>query len=180
MLDTLILLNLFAFVILFVLLYVVILLYFKAQSSRRDYQKLLEFDEKLKAEILQKIEEVAKDKVSKIFGHVAAGVDSDIKRHLDLLAKTGSTKSRELSEFITTQQEQQLKESQFYVANMLAKIEHEAEGYRKNKLVKIDEEIRQIVLSAAREVIGRAISLSEHEDLVTKALEKAKREQFFA
>ena len=72
-----------------------------------------------------------------------------------------------------------MKESQYFVANMLSKVEKESEEYRKNKLGKIDEEIRQIVLSAAREVIGRAISLSEHEDLVNKALEKAKKEHIF-
>ena len=51
--------------------------------------------------------------------------------------------------------------------------------YKKNRLIQVDEQVRDIVFRAAKEVIGRSISFSEHEDLVNKALERAKKEKIF-
>lgn len=179
MIDTLVILNLFGFVVLFVMLYVVILLYFRMRNTYLREEKLLAGDEKLKSELTKKIEEIARQRVEEIFEKASGNVNQDIKKHIDTLADLASKKGREISEFVTGAQKDQITQTQFFVANSLAKIEKETEAYRKNKLTKVDEEIRQIVLAAARDVIGRAISLSEHEDLVTKALEKAKREQIF-
>lgn len=177
--DILVYLNLAWLFILLVLFVVVIFLYQKIQNNYRDEEKLLAGDKKLKHDLAKKIEDLAQDRVDEIFTKVSEDLDTDIKRRFEELGNLISKKGEEISDFVGKQQEEQLKESQFFVANMLSKIEKETEDYRKNKLTKVDEEIRQIVLSAAREVIGRAISLSEHEDLVTKALEKAKKEQIF-
>ena len=122
---------------------------------------------------------MAEERINEIIGRAGENLDRDIRARLAELSDLVSKKGVEISDFVAKQQEEQMRESQYFVANMLSKVEKESEEYRKNKLTKIDEEIRQIVLSAAREVIGRAISLSEHEDLVNKALEKAKKEHIF-
>lgn len=107
-------------------------------------------------------------------------IDGEISKFSEELLRLIHARSAELSAYVDKNQQEQAKQSQFYVANMLAKIEADAQGYRENKFKEIDQEIRQIVLAASREVIGRAISLSEHEDLVNKALEKAKRDKLFS
>ena len=71
------------------------------------------------------------------------------------------------------------KESQYYVANMHIKAEQQIEKYKQDRLKDVDKELREIVFKAAREVIGRSISFSEHEDLVNRALERAKKEKLF-
>ena len=58
--------------------------------------------------------------------------------------------------------------------------EKELEQYKKDGLARIDEDLNRIVLEAARDVLGRSISLSEHEELVRSALEKAKKKRFFS
>ena len=85
-----------------------------------------------------------------------------------------------MGKFIIKQQEAITKESQYHVANMLLRAEKEVAGYKQTKLNEADQQIRDIVFRAAREVIGRSISFTEHEDLVNKALERAKKEKIFA
>ena len=55
----------------------------------------------------------------------------------------------------------------------------EIENYRKEELGKIDSGIYELLEKIAKEVLGKALSLSEHEDLIEKSLEKAKKEGAF-
>lgn len=55
----------------------------------------------------------------------------------------------------------------------------EIEDYKKEKLQKIDSEIYALLEKIAKEVFGKALSLSEHENLIEKSLEKAKQEGIF-
>jgi F0F1-type ATP synthase membrane subunit b/b' len=53
------------------------------------------------------------------------------------------------------------------------------ENYKKEKIKEIDERIFQLLVDITKKVLGKAIDLSTHEELVIKALEKAKKENFF-
>ena len=59
-------------------------------------------------------------------------------------------------------------------------VKKEIQSYREEKLQKIDQDIYNVLEKVAKEVLGKAISLSEHEDLIEKALEKAKKEGVFS
>ena len=59
------------------------------------------------------------------------------------------------------------------------KVKADLEQYRKEKLDLIDASINQIILKVVQDVLGEAIPLSKHEELVIEALEKAKREDLF-
>ena len=178
-LDTFIYLSFAGFAFEIAILLVVVLLYFRIQRTVHEEEKFLAGDKKLKHELSNKIEQIAEQRINEIIGRAGENLDREIRARVEELCDLASKKGVEISDFVAKQQEEEARVSQYYVANMLAKVEKESLEYRRNKLEKIDEEIRQIVLSAAREVIGRAISLSEHEDLVTKALEKAKKEHIF-
>jgi len=52
----------------------------------------------------------------------------------------------------------------------------EIENYRKDELRKIDSGIYELLEKISKLVLGKALSLSEHEDLIEKSLEKAKKE----
>ena len=44
---------------------------------------------------------------------------------------------------------------------------------------KIDHTIKEMVKKATETIIGKAISLNEHEDIVQKALAEAKKQRLF-
>jgi len=58
-------------------------------------------------------------------------------------------------------------------------VKKEINNYKKGKLKKIDDEIYQLLEKVSKLVLGKALSLSEHEDLIQKSLEKAKKEGAF-
>lgn len=55
----------------------------------------------------------------------------------------------------------------------------EIENYKNAKLQKVDQEIYELLEKVSELVLGKALSLSEHEDLIEKSLEKAKKEGVF-
>ncbi len=63
-------------------------------------------------------------------------------------------------------------------ANM-NKMEKEIERYKEEKLKETDEKIYQVIKSVTHQVVGKMIDPSTHEKLVTDALERSKRENFF-
>lgn len=55
----------------------------------------------------------------------------------------------------------------------------EIQNYKEVEIKKIDQEIYELLEKVAKLVLGKALSLSEHEDLIRKSLEKAKKEGVF-
>jgi len=55
----------------------------------------------------------------------------------------------------------------------------EIEDYKKEELQKIDSGIYELLEKISKLVLGKAISLSEHENLIEKSLEAAKKEGIF-
>jgi F0F1-type ATP synthase membrane subunit b/b' len=54
------------------------------------------------------------------------------------------------------------------------------DDYKKNKLQRVDNAIEEIIVMVAKNVIGRSISIKEHNELVLRALSEAKKEGFFS
>jgi len=54
-------------------------------------------------------------------------------------------------------------------------IKAELEEYKKARMAEIDEQVKLKVLEISKQVLGDAIDLKAHEELVIKALENAKR-----
>ena len=59
-------------------------------------------------------------------------------------------------------------------------LRQEIQSYKEEKLKKIDQDIYELLEKVSSLVLGKAISLSEHEDLIEKSLEKAKKEGVFS
>lgn len=173
------LVNMISLVVSLITFALVLVLLYKIKKSNVNEEKFLASDTQLREHLSKKIEELAASTIWEITGDSAVRVEKEVQKFIGELSDLSTTKSREIAAYVQKAEQEQIKESQFFVANMLSKAEKEVEEYKKNKLIKVDSQIREIVIAAAREVIGRAISLSEHEDLVTKALEKAKKEQIF-
>lgn len=55
-----------------------------------------------------------------------------------------------------------------------AKIEEEIQQVRADRIKRLDVEMGNVIERVTREVLGKALSLTEHRELVIKALEEAK------
>lgn len=161
-------------------LVVVFFVFFRIWRVLTVEKKLASEERKIRLEISAKIGEVAATHLQGMTAESTVKLDHEVRKFTEELERLMHARSAEVTAMIEKAQTDQIKESQFFVANLLTKLEKEAQEYKENKLKAVDEQIRQIVLSAAREVIGRSISLTEHEDLVVKALERAKREKVFS
>src|SRR3990167_141683 len=165
------------FVAAFVLMLVVVSKVFKIS---KDLEESSDFKRGRSRKIGKNIEKKLDIEISKILASFEATINSEVKRHLEKLAEDAEQKNEQMTKFIEDQQAAVVKESQFLIANSLQKISKELEVYRATRTREIDDQIRQIILSAAREVLGRSISLAEHEQLVREALEKAKKDKLFS
>lgn len=130
--------------------------------------------------IAKKVEEQAAKRIEEVITKMTQNVQGQIRGELDKLVDTAQKEAAELSDFVKKEQSIVLKESQLMVANIVAKAEKDAEEYRQAQIDKLSTQVNSIVASAAREILGRSISTDEHENLVSQALEKAKKNKFFS
>jgi len=168
-----------SFVLSFVSLSMLTYLFAKIRKIMDQQEEIILLDNKIRRRVSKKIEELATERLDEVIKKTSTRLEDELKKHFSDLAEFAASESNEMGKFIIRQQEAITKESQFHVANMLLKSEKEVEQYKKNRLEQVDEQVRDIIFRAAKEVIGRSISFSEHEDLVNKALEKAKKEKIF-
>ncbi len=63
--------------------------------------------------------------------------------------------------------------------NLLANLEKEVEVYKQQKMRRIDQASTHIVAQVAQEVLNKSLTLDDHENLVVRSLERAKKEGVF-
>lgn len=134
-------------------------------------------------DIKKRIEQYISKKVSDELGNVIVGyreslehesqqvvaqMEAGTKQHLDSLGK-----------FILQQEALITKQAEYIVGSIVKNVQGEIETYKKNQMEGIDAEVREIVTRVAPEVLGKSINIDDHEDLVWKALEKAKKGGLF-
>lgn len=62
------------------------------------------------------------------------------------------------------------------VEEAMVKVEAEIEQHKQNKLASIDTAVAEKVSALGLKLLGKSISLDDHDELVVKALEEAKKE----
>ena len=65
------------------------------------------------------------------------------------------------------------------IEQQYAETEQEIEAYKEDRIKKVEDEIYNILQNVAKVVLGKAISLQDHEQLVIDALNKAKTEKVY-
>lgn len=127
-----------------------------------------------------------KNTLNKKLDSAMLNVFEEIKKSLLEIEKT----NREVSQSILTMSQQKIEELEKQIkeisrdlktnlAKKQSEIDNFLENYKKERLKEIDEKIFQIISEVAIKTLGKAIDFSSHEELVIRALEKAKREKFF-
>lgn len=168
-----------SFVLSFLSLSMLTYLFVKIRQIMKQQEEIILMDSRIRNRVTKQINKLATERLNEVITKTSSKLEAELKRHFEDLAEFAAAESNEMGKFIIRQQEAITKESQYHVANMLLKAEKEVAKYKQTKLDEADQKLRDILFRAAREVIGRSISFSEHEDLVNKALERAKREKFF-
>lgn len=168
-----------SFFLSFISLVLLTYLFTNLRKIMKQQEEIILLDNKIRQKVSKKIEKLATERLDEVIKQTTGKLEAELKKHFSDLADFTAYESNEMGKFIIKQQEAMNKESQYYVATMHLKAEKDIERYRQERLKKVDEELRDIVFRAAREVIGRSISFSEHEDLVNRALERAKKEKLF-
>ncbi|OGD82970.1 hypothetical protein A3A54_02615 [Candidatus Curtissbacteria bacterium RIFCSPLOWO2_01_FULL_39_62] len=174
------LLIIISFALSFLSLSMLTFLFVRMRQVLKQQEEIILLDKKINRRVTKKIESLAIEKIDGVITAIGSRLEEELKKHFTDLSEFAAEESNEMGKFIIKQQEAITRESQYHVANMLLKSEKEVAGYKQTKMKEVDQQVRDIVFRAAREVIGRSISFSEHEDLVNKALERAKKEKIFS
>jgi ribosomal protein S10 len=104
-----------------------------------------------------------------------AELDKTMNDLTTYLKTQSDTVMREMQEHVLTFG----KEDRTYMENELKRIKVELDEYKRTELDKINENIYEILARTSETVLGRAVDLDLHQELVIKGLEQAKRDGVF-
>jgi len=139
---------------------------FKENLARISSIQIKEF-EKATSDFANIYSQVLKDlKTNNI--EVFQNVSKDIEENTMAEVKNFKESMQKLTLF--SQKEVREKINTDYLAS-----KKELEDYKKEELQKIDSGIYELLEKITKEVLGKALSLADHEDLIEKSLEKAKK-----
>mgnify|MGYP001574961164 CR=1 FL=1 len=88
-------------------------------------------------------------------------------------------KQKALNSIVTTQVNVDEKLGEAIDKVSKAKVHQALEDYKMRKLNQMDKDFRQVLLDAGQKVLGKTLNLQEHEALIIKSLETAKKNHVF-
>jgi len=103
---------------------------------------------------------------------------SGLDAHKELLEIT-KDKVDELSKGIVQQLSEVRSTAEEKIGQELVVAEEGIESYKQQKIKELDSQVYQMISEIAKKVVGHAIDLSSHQELVLEALERAKKEKLF-
>ena len=126
--------------------------------------------------LTKKLEKSLEGEIEKLIAAFGRRIDAKLLEYFQTLVDDATKKGIELAAFAEKQQGVIVKETQFLVARDIAKLQEDLQKYRADKFAQIDRDVNQMVSDVAKQVLGKVIDVSTHEDLVKAALERAKTE----
>jgi F0F1-type ATP synthase membrane subunit b/b' len=135
-----------------------------SSAQMKKFEKLTSDFTVMYSQVLQDL----KTKNIETFQNVSKDIElntiEEIKNFKESIKRLTVSSQKEVKEKIDTEYEASKKEIDIY---------------KKEELKKVDSDIYDLLEKIAKEVLGKAISLSDHEALIEDALEKAKKEGVF-
>jgi len=155
----------------------------KAEGEARDIvskaKTFLDLNQNLVAKELEQATKIYAKKYQQILlatqDHILKMLQNIPKDTKDILLAEIASIRAQLGE----ETQKSMEEAKRLVTEAYQKAEAEVEEYRNERLRNIDESIVMILKEVARKVLAKEISQEEHEKLVLKALEEAKRQGVF-
>lgn len=145
----------------------------------REIKQIYGQENDIKKRIEQYVAKKASDELSKMMLSYREGLDSQSNGIIEAMKEGTGLHLESLKKFILGQEALITKQTEYIVGAIVKKAQDEISTYKQNQLEGIDSQVAQIIDRVAPEVLGKSISLDDHEDLVWKALDRAKREGIF-
>lgn len=144
----------------------------EAESFNQDILDKLEMSLRQTASEGLKLIREESTQIDKGYKALAGDIKQEYVEQADqTLQSIKATAARELEDFRQVLKQETTAE--------FKQVKEEIERYKQVKFREVDEAAKALVLRVSEEVLGKAISLDDHERLVIEALEKAKKEGVF-
>jgi F0F1-type ATP synthase membrane subunit b/b' len=103
--------------------------------------------------------------IEKIKSEIQERILKEIEKEIKKLSESISKKTEQIYQSAAQSVNEEVIQAQEYIKN-----------YKEKKIKEINKKVYQIINDISKEIIGKSISMREHEDLVIRALENAKKE----
>lgn len=140
------------------------------------------FSNELKNKMIVQLDKVSKDYAKDYQGTIEAAKNEAVKVISGISNELKGEASREIAAMRLVLEQEVAKthlETKKAIDAAYKRVEEEIKAYREAKIKRVDEEIYEIVRQVTQDILGKAIDTRQHEELVVKALEEAKRQNIF-
>lgn len=135
-----------------------------SSSQIKEFEKATSDFANIYSQVLQDLKKKNIEVFQNISKDIEISTNEEIKNFKESMQKLTTLSQKEVEKKIDTDYETS---------------KREIEAYKKEALQKIDLGIYELLEKISKLVLGKALSLSEHEGLIEKSLEKAKKEGIF-
>lgn len=175
--------------------------YYKLKEERDEFEKnidkqksaILDDARKKSAEIIQKTQLLTDETKSELTRELKNAIDKEVQNYMTTLAQSNKQitqtlqnisndiKNTSLSEMdnfknmLISESKRSQGEIETAINQVVKNLEAELEEYKANRIGQIEVQIAQVIEEVAMKVIGKSLSVKEHEDLVLSALDEAKK-----
>ena len=155
------------------------LLYLLTRKLIANIKTAAKIEDNIKSTVEEHIEAVARTHIAKIISRYGKTLE---KQGLDSQNRLSSTVDKiilDLSAFIKTQEQSFISQNQKQIQLTSAEANRQVEEYKNSRLKLVDDQIKKVVEKTSRDILGKTLSLEDHEQLIKNALEQAKKEGVF-
>lgn len=178
-------LNWFIFFLAFLSISVVSLLvfalviYFKISSFSKSLKIFLEAEDETGEAILKQLDIRMEEGVNQVLEEYKKMLFESVVKLSAGLTKNASSEILSFSQFIEGQKGEVKKSLEEQIGTLITKALQELENYKQGRMSSFEGEVKDLAHRTALEILGRSISVEEHEQLIWEALDKAKRGGIF-
>ena len=155
------------------------MLYLLTRKLIANIKTAAKIEDNIKSTVEEHIEAVARTHIAKIISRYGKTLE---KQGLDSQNRLSSTVDKiilDLSAFIKTQEQSFISQNQKQIQLTSAEANRQVEEYKNSRLKLVDDQIKKVVEKTSRDILGKTLSLEDHEQLIKNALEQAKKEGVF-
>lgn len=155
------------------------MLYLLTRKLISNIKTAARIEDNIKSTVEEHIEAVARTHIAKIISRYGKTLE---KQGLDSQNRLSSTVDKiilDLSAFIKTQEQSFISQNQKQIQLTSAEANRQVEEYKNSRLKLVDDQIKKVVEKTSRDILGKTLSLEDHEQLIKNALEQAKKEGVF-
>lgn len=131
-----------------------------------------------------KLLEEALSELQKQFATSLSGIQSEYitryKKAIKTIEDDAGDQVKKMREFFEAETSSSNENLQSMTKQGLKIVQTNLEGYERDQKQKIDTIIYEVLKEVTEEVVGKSLSLEGHQDLITKALEEAKKQNAFS